>query len=47
MSEGGQFTTRVTEQFLRGTNVPTENVQIRLLLYDFETGNADVRSNHT
>src|SRR5690348_13261491 len=47
MRPGGEYTTmRIREDFLQCTDVPRTNVFSRLLLYDFETGEADVRQVH-
>jgi hypothetical protein len=43
MHPGGQFSTRITGQFLAGVQgVPRNTVHTRLLLFDFETGQSAV-----
>ena len=47
MRPGGEYTTmRIREDFLQCTDVPRTNVFSRLLLYDFVTGEADIRQVH-
>lgn len=47
MQPGGQFTTRVTQQFYQDIpGLPRETPYMALLLFDFATGDADILSGH-
>ena len=46
MTRRGQFTTRVTSEYLRGAGVPTTGVQRRILLFDFGTNSTRIETRH-
>lgn len=47
MEPGGQYSTRISQDFISSfNNLPSEAPYLKLMLFDFQTGRADIRRGH-